>query len=145
MTNSRNIEDLLPQVSMKAQTLQREAVRLLGIDELRITSTYRDFEEQRRLYGIGRGTDAGKHPTITNAGPGHSWHNWRRAFDVCPIRKGVAVWGDDALWAKIGKLGKSLGLEWGGDFKSFPDRPHFQLAEGLTLAQLLKDHPKGLA
>ncbi|CAH2213223.1 M15 family metallopeptidase [Tepidibacter aestuarii] len=25
----------------------------------------------------------------------------------------------------MGAIGKSIGLEWGGDFKSIKDRPHF--------------------
>lgn len=144
MINSRNLDDLLPQVAALARAFKADAEASLGIDELRITSTYRDFEEQARLKSIGRGADAGKRPAVTKAGPGQSWHNWRRAFDVCPIRKGAAVWSDAALWAKIGALGKAHGLEWGGDFTDPCDRPHFQLTEGLRWRDLLKKHPKGI-
>jgi peptidoglycan L-alanyl-D-glutamate endopeptidase CwlK len=27
----------------------------------------------------------------------------------------------------VGKIGKDLGLEWGGDWKTMKDLPHFQL------------------
>ncbi len=37
---------------------------------------------------------------------------------------------------KIAPVGKSLGLEWGGDWKSIVDNPHFQLKTGKSMAQL---------
>jgi peptidoglycan L-alanyl-D-glutamate endopeptidase CwlK len=38
-------------------------------------------------------------------------------------------------WAKAAELGKSVGLEWGGDWKGFKDMPHFQYTGGLSLAE----------
>lgn len=39
-------------------------------------------------------------------------------------------WGetyDDAdFFARCGQIGKQVGFSWGGDWRSFPDRPHFQ-------------------
>lgn len=37
---------------------------------------------------------------------------------------------------KISSVGKSIGLEWGGDWKSIVDNPHFQLKTGKTMSQL---------
>lgn len=139
MINSRNIDDLLPPVAERARkflALCEEA----GIDIL-ITSTYRDFESQERLYAQGRKLP-GK--IVTWARAGDSWHNWRRAFDVVPMRGGKPVWetrGEDRkLWLKVGELGQSVGLEWGGVWPRHPDFPHFQDRTGKTLQQLKKEH-----
>lgn len=133
MINSRKIEDLHPRVQNLARALIDKALTE-GI-QLLVTSTYRDFEAQAALYAKGRTQPGNK---VTNARPGQSWHNWRVAFDVVPIRNGKPVWGttgeDLKLWQRVGALGKSVGLEWGGDWKSFKDFPHFQFTGGLTLA-----------
>lgn len=135
MTNSRNLDDLLQHVEAAARGLIAEAESRFDI-ELRVTSTYRDFQEQARLCEL--------RPPVTKARPGHSWHNWRRAFDVVPVRAGVCLWDDATLWADIGALAPKYGLEWGGNFNGFADRPHFQLTDGLRLSDLLAMHPQGL-
>jgi peptidoglycan L-alanyl-D-glutamate endopeptidase CwlK len=103
--------------------------------KLTVTSTYRDAEAQDALYAQGR-TKPGK--IVTNAKGGQSLHNWRVAFDVVPMRDGKAVWGttgwDGLLWMKVGAIGRSIGLEWGGAWSRFPDFPHFQFTGGLMLA-----------
>lgn len=142
MTNSRNLEDLLPSIALAARGLISEAETRFDI-ELRVTSTYRDFEEQARLYSIGREPGGERHPTVTKAGPGMSWHNWRRAFDVVPVRAGICLWDDASLWAEIGALAPKYRLEWGGAWSHFADRPHFQRTDGLSLRDLIAMHPKG--
>ena len=135
MINSRSLDELNPIVAQKARQLINKAQQQ-GIDLL-VTSTYRDFESQNALYAQGR-TQAGK--IVTNARAGQSWHNWRCAFDIVPLRYDKPVWstsGDDLLlWQKIGAIGKSCGLEWAGDWKRFKEYPHFQWTGGLTLADL---------
>jgi peptidoglycan L-alanyl-D-glutamate endopeptidase CwlK len=39
-------------------------------------------------------------------------------------------------WLEVAAIGKALGFEWGGDWDSFRDMPHFQMVFGLTTAQL---------
>jgi peptidoglycan L-alanyl-D-glutamate endopeptidase CwlK len=129
MINSRDLKDLLPRTAAKASKLINEA-RLAGID-LIVTSTYRDNESQDALYAQGR-TLMGKR--VTNVRGGDSYHNHRVAFDVVPVFLGKAVWDDLVLWSRIGSLGTMLGLEWGGYWDKFPDRPHFQDPAGFTLA-----------
>lgn len=34
----------------------------------------------------------------------------------------------DVEWDMVGRVGKEVGLEWGGDWVKLKDRPHFQLA-----------------
>ena len=83
MKNSRSLDDLLPPVRSRAQAFLA-ACKQEGIDIL-VTSTYRDLESQAALYAQGR-TAPGKR--VTNAKPGQSYHNWRVAFDVVPLRDG---------------------------------------------------------
>jgi peptidoglycan L-alanyl-D-glutamate endopeptidase CwlK len=139
MINSRNVNELNPKVK-ELQIKFFEQCALEGID-LITTSTYRDLESQEALYQVGRST-IGANPTakkpmgdkLTNAEAGSSFHNYRVAFDVVPIVNGKAIWNDAKLWAKIGRIGKKVGLEWAGDWKSFKETAHFQYTGGLTLA-----------
>lgn len=136
MITSRKLEDLNPTVREKALNMEKRCEAELGID-LVFTATYRDDESQDALYAIGRTIKGTK---VTNAKAGYSYHNFRLAFDVVPVRHGKPVWNttgeDGKLWQDIGRIGKECGLEWGGDFKSLKDLPHFQDTKGLTLAQL---------
>ena len=134
MISSRKIEDLHPHVAAKAQAFI-DACAAAGIDVI-LTSTYRDHESQAALYAKGR-TAPG--PRVTNANAGRSYHNWRVAFDFVPIRDGKAIWNDDHLWAECGRIGMALGLEWGGSWTSFQDRPHMQLTGGKDIAQFVAE------
>lgn len=146
MINSRKIEDLHPKVQPLAKELERRVEAELWVD-LIFTSTHRDDESQNALYAIGRtvkgsGVTAKKPMgnVVTNAKAGYSWHNYRLAFDVVPVRHGKPVWGtsgeDGKLWARIGEIGEEIGLEWAGRWKTFKETAHFQYTQGLTLAQL---------
>lgn len=133
---SRRIEDLVPAVQQRAQALVK-AAKDAGIDLL-VTSTYRSNEEQAALYAQGRMKPGA---IVTNARPGDSYHNWRCAFDVVPLRNGKPVWGtsgpDGDLWRKIGEMGEAVELEWAGRWTGkLREMAHFQYTGGLTLAQL---------
>jgi peptidoglycan L-alanyl-D-glutamate endopeptidase CwlK len=138
MISSRDINDLLPPVAERCRSLIAQC-KDASIDLL-ITATYRDLESQERLYAQGRLLPG---QIVTWAGPGDSWHNWQRAFDVVPLRNGKPVWGirglDKELWVKVGAIGVSCGLEWGGNWDRHPDYPHFQDRMGATLQRLKKD------
>jgi peptidoglycan L-alanyl-D-glutamate endopeptidase CwlK len=132
MINSRKIEDLLPVVQDKVKTFV-DLCHQNDIDLL-VTSTYRDNESQDALYAQGR-TLPGK--KVTNAKAGQSWHNYRCAVDVVPLRNGKPVWdGNDPVWKKVGELGEKAGLEWAGRWVKFKELAHFQYTGGKTLAQL---------
>lgn len=94
-----------------------------------VTDEYRSKEAQDALYAQGR-TKPG--PIVTNARGGESLHNFRCAFDVA-FKKGAGITyeGDFIM---LGKVGKILGLAWGGDWSSFVDKPHFEFTAGYTLA-----------
>lgn len=136
--------DLLdPDVKEKAEKLLELALAE-GI-ELVITQTFRSPDEQAALYARGR-TAPGV--IVTNAPPGYSWHEFRRAFDVAIADfPGDRTKKDlyDGPWERVGDLGESIGLEWGGRWKH-PDRPHFQLVPaGESLASMRKKREESLA
>ena len=135
MINSRSIMDLHPKVQIMVNAMLEACIKA-GFDIL-ITSTYRDAEAQNTLYAQGR---TKKGSIVTNAKAGESFHNYRLAFDIVPLRNGKPVWGtngaDGKLWKDIAKIGKACGLEWAGDWKTFVEFPHFQYTQGLTLKDL---------
>jgi peptidoglycan L-alanyl-D-glutamate endopeptidase CwlK len=126
MIDSRKIEDLHPVV----QDLCNKFIAKChdaGIKVI-ITSTYRDNERQTQLYNQGR-TTPGK--IVTDAKAGQSKHQYRLAFDFCPVVDGKAAWEDEPLFIKCGKIGTDLGLKW-----RIKDMPHFEYTNGLTLSDL---------
>lgn len=122
-----------------------------------ITEGKRTIHEQNVLYSKGRTTkqlrDVGIYgiegqpnaKRVTKAVGGKSNHNFGFAFDFALILpNGVTVVWDtlrsdnlDSLpdWSEVVIEAKKLGLEWGGDWRSFVDLPHFQMVFGLTTAQ----------
>lgn len=125
------IKTLHPLVRKKATEFVNEAEKQ-GI-KLRVTSGYRTYAEQTALYNQGRTTAGG---IVTNAKAGSSSHNFGTAIDVVQIVDGKAMWNGD--WEKIAKIGKSLGFSWGGDWKSFKDKPHFEMNFGRSMAEMRK-------
>ena len=128
MINSRDIKDLHPKVKVMAEKFLSEC-KAAGLN-VTIYSTYRDHESQNELYAQGR-TKPGK--VVTKAKGGDSFHNWKVAFDAAPIVNGSIPWNDAKLFEKMGAIGESVGLEWGGRWK-FKDMPHFQFTGGLSIA-----------
>lgn len=126
----RDIISLLPKVQRLCAQFLAEAQKQ-GMP-LILTQTYRTIEEQNALYAQGR-TKPGK--IVTNAKGGQSLHNWRVAFDVCfLVGKKASYTGD---WKKLGLIAQKLGLEWGGNWTSFPDKPHFQYLAGYQLKDFI--------
>lgn len=134
MINSRNIDDLLPEVAEKCR-LFLERCAEAGIDVI-ITSTYRDMESQAKLYAQGRTLPGG---VVTNAKAGESFHNYRCAFDFVPIVNGKAQWNDLELIKKCGVIGESCGLQWAGRWTSFKEYLHLQHSEK-SIAQLRSEY-----
>lgn len=128
MINSRSLSDLNPKVAALCSEFINKC-KTHNIDII-ITSTYRDTESQNALYAQGR-TAPGK--KVTNAKGGQSFHNWKVAFDFCPIINGKPNWSDVALYTKCGEIAESVGLEWAGRWKTFKELAHCQYTGGLTL------------
>ena len=97
--------------------------------EVKITECYRTVKEQDDLYAKGR-TTVGSIVTNCKGVDFSSPHQWGIAFDFCRNDKGLNAYYDkDNFFTKVGKIGETLGLQWGGDWKSFVDKPHLQLAK----------------
>lgn len=93
---------------------------------LRFTHTYRSIEEQNKLYN--------QRPKVTNAKGGQSIHNYGLAFDIVILldkdNNGTfetASFTVDKYWMQVVEYFKSKGFDWGGDWKSLKDYPHFEL------------------
>lgn len=104
-----------------------EEMAILG-HPIRITEGYRSPERQNDLYAQGRSTPGN---IVTNAKAGESFHNYGVAFDVVFVEGGYSV--PEAQWQRLGLRGEKLGLEWGGRWVNFVDRPHFEMKLGYTL------------
>jgi peptidoglycan L-alanyl-D-glutamate endopeptidase CwlK len=69
---------------------------------------------------------------VTNAGPGESWHNFGHAFDAVPVLDGKPAWNyltAKRHWDAYGEAVRRAGLFWAGDWVTFREYPHAQLAE----------------
>jgi peptidoglycan L-alanyl-D-glutamate endopeptidase CwlK len=124
-----NIKTLLPAAQEKAREFMA-ACLAAGIT-LKIIGGTRTYDEQNALYEQGRTTSGS---IVTNARGGYSWHNFGIAWDI-GIFVDSKYLDESPLYAKAGAIGKSLGLEWGGDWTTIQDEPHFQLKLGMTLAE----------
>lgn len=114
MLSSRNIDDLRPDVAANCYKMI-EIAKADGWPIL-VTGTVRDREFQEYCYY--KGTSKSKVPTFHSEAAG-------LAFDICKNIKGQE-YSDNAFWDYCGALGKKMGFTWGGDWKSFVDKPHFQ-------------------
>ncbi|SRR6266568_99296 len=100
----------------------------------RIISGTRTYAEQNALFA--------KKPKVTNARGGQSNHNFGIAWDVGIFENGKYYGGEtqkeDKAYVELGGFINAHvpGLEWGGDWKSFVDKPHYQLATGKSVAQV---------
>lgn len=104
---------------------------------VKITDTLRTKQEQDDLYAQGR-TKPGK--IVTQVKYPYSNHNWGMAFDICR-NDGTWAYNDaDGWFKKVGKIGNKFGLEWGGDWKDFPDKPHFELTKYGSTKQLINKY-----
>jgi hypothetical protein len=112
-----------------------------------VTQGMRSWEEQNALYAKGRTVPPiGRKFVVTVAKGGQSYHNFGLAFDIVVLDSvGKADWDiNHPGWRMAGALGKSVGLEWAGDWTRFKDLPHFQYTGGLSLRQCCDLYPFGL-
>ena len=122
--SEKKIATLLPEVQPIARALVQKAAQN-GI-QIKIISGLRSYAEQDELYAQGR-TKPGS--IVTKVRGGYSNHNFGIAFDV-GVFEGSKYLGESVKYKVVGALGMDLGLEWGGNWKTFVDQPHFQLRPG---------------
>ena len=119
--SERNIATLLAEVQPLARSLI-QAAAAIGI-AIKVISGTRSYDEQNVLYEQGR-SKPGR--IVTNARGGYSNHNFGIAFDI-GVFEGARYIEESPAYKAVGALGVQLGLEWGGNWKSIQDEPHFQL------------------
>lgn len=110
-----------------------------GLD-VKVIQGLRTFAEQKKLFDQGRTTPGKK---VTNARPGYSFHNYGLAVDIVFLKNGKPSWSEEHDWNYLGEIGRKIGLRWGGDFKKFKDRPHFEYNTGLRISDLLHHYKNG--
>ena len=142
----RDITALHPRLQEVIPKLKEECKKV-GIT-IAIGECVRTVAEQDALYAKGR-TASGSIVTNCKGSTYSSMHQWGVAFDFYLDMDvdGDGKKSDDAFnnakkyFQKVGAIGKKLGLEWGGDWKSIVDMPHFQLPDwGSTASKLKKQY-----
>lgn len=133
--SEKNVATLLPLMQVKAREILRcglEFMKTNGIS-VSVLSGTRTYAEQDALYR--------QRPKVTNARGGQSNHNFGIALDVGLFKGGKYLTGanraEEKAYADFAKLVKAsvTKIEWGGDWKSFPDMPHYEYSTGLTVSQ----------
>ena len=154
---SKKLADMLgtfdPRTERNIQTLQlitQEAARKFlkavaaGGITARIISGTRTYADQDKLFRQGRFGNPG--PKVTNARGGQSNHNFGIAWDIGIFKNGAYL-PESPLYDKAAEIGLAAGipkLEWGGNWQSLKDKPHYQSATGLSISEVRQRFEKGL-
>jgi peptidoglycan L-alanyl-D-glutamate endopeptidase CwlK len=146
---STKLESLMPECAAAAMRALAD-LKLRDIPYA-VTSTLRTTAEQVALYAQGRESliavnakraaadmapipDAENRYTVTNCDgvKTRSRHQSGLAIDVVPLGMHGPEWPDsrDVRWEDIANSFEREGFEWGGRWKDFPDRPHYQFTGG---------------
>ena len=131
----RDIKMLHPRLQAIIPALKAECEKnglKIGIGEC-----LRTVKEQDELYAKGR-TEPGSIVTNARGATYSSMHQWGVAFDFYRNDGRGAYENGDGFFGKVGKIGRTLGLVWGGDWKTIRDLPHFQLSDWGDTAERLK-------
>lgn len=126
---------------IKAQRAAREFMNVAttGTYRCQIISGTRSYKEQDELYKKGRWGNPG--PRVTNARGGQSNHNFCIAWDIALFdSSGKYLTGANAsevqAYEDIAEMVDLSNLEWGGDWTSFKDRPHYQYETNMATSQV---------
>ncbi len=92
--------------------------------EMVLLEGYRSPERQTQLAALG--------PQTTRAGAFESWHQYGLAADAAFLRDGRIVISERDAWAAagyaaFGDVARSVGLTWGGDWRSIKDLGHVEM------------------
>lgn len=145
----QRIAKLHPKLRAEALVILQEIeAALTGRAHVRFSFTLRTDAEQNALYAQGR-TKPGQ--IVTNAKAGQSLHNYGLAVDIAFIVDTdgngtfeTSSWDTKtdfdhdriADWNECVAIFKKHGWEWGGNWITFKDLPHFQKTFGKSLKQL---------
>ena len=140
--SEEKIKTMHPAVRAKVRAAVNAVEKELGI-KLRVVEGMRSFQRSTDLFNQpfdkkdndGDGLVDEADEKVSNAKAGESLHNYGLAWDAVPIVNGKAAY-KTAPWDKIAAVIKRYGWAWGGDFKGFKDKPHFEMRFGKTLKNL---------
>jgi peptidoglycan L-alanyl-D-glutamate endopeptidase CwlK len=142
-----NIHTLVPAAQREARQFLARAAEGFPKFAVRILSGTRTYSEQNDLFSKGRNGNPG--PIVTHAKAGESNHNFGIAWDVGIFDGGRYLTGDTAaeerIYRDLAPVALSAVLEWGGNWTSFVDLPHYQMKTGLTLARIQQRFEGGIA
>ena len=125
------IATLLPKAQVAARKCMNAAKDAPFV--VKLLSGTRSYAEQNLLFA--------KKPKVTNAKGGQSNHNFGIAWDVGIFVNGAYYEGknakEDKAYVDLSTMIKAAvpGVDWGGDWKSFKDKPHYELATGKTVKE----------
>jgi peptidoglycan L-alanyl-D-glutamate endopeptidase CwlK len=120
--NSRLLSQVNPVLAEKAQTVINQMANLGNT--LIVAEGYRTNALQDKYYAQGRTTPGN---IITYKKGGESKHNVGKAVDFDFIIDGKQSNSNSNNWTLLGKIAKSAGLIWGGDFKNLRDYRHVEI------------------
>lgn len=131
----RDITALHPQLQLKIAELkilcEKKGLKI-GIGEC-----LRTVAEQDALYAQGR-TKPGNKVTNAKGSTYSSQHQFGVACDFYRNDGKGAFYDADGFFTKVGQLAKSIGLGWGGDWKSPVDKPHIYLPQWGSTTSILR-------
>lgn len=123
---NRDLSVLAPKFRIKVERLITMLNTEHGKDAF-VFETLRTTERQGFLYGFGRVYDDGRGVVTHSRDADESWHHYGLAVDI--ISKSKEWDAPYTFWRDLGASARSLGLHWGGDWRSFQDLPHVQWGE----------------
>ena len=138
------IKQAHPKLRDELLSLYTQCNKLLPVGvRLRFSHVFRSPAEQHALFL--------QRPKVTNADSWQSIHNYGLAFDIVILydKNGdgtfeTASWENNEYWQTVVKFFKLHGYEWGGDWKKFPDKPHFQKTYGFDWKVLKQRIERGI-
>lgn len=146
---SNQIKDLSKSVQSAATKTYRAmnnstVLKSLGVDKVIIVETKRELAVQMAYYSRSRMKDIKFVKAMYKAAGLYEPADWECnsantqtldsnhikgiAIDFAPYKNG-RIWWDapDSVWNEMGKIGKKYGFSWGGDWKDWQDKPHFEM------------------
>jgi len=137
-SSERNILTLAP----VAQIAARRFLALLKgrVPEARIISGTRTYQEQDVIYAQGRTTPGN---IVTNAKGGQSNHNFGIAWDIGLFNGGQYIRDDIEPYQDLATQvmhHMSAQLQWGGNWTTFKDWPHYQLKATSPDLSVVRNH-----
>jgi len=141
--SEKNIQTLLPEMQHRARmifNIGKKREKTSGLTCVILSGT-RTYAEQNRLFKL--------RPKVTNAGPGQSNHNFGIAIDIGLFKGAKYLTGANAAETKAyrdfgGDVKRDVhDIEWGGDWASFVDVPHYQFKTDKSITQIRKLFEQG--